>query len=390
MRMILATDGSMKPANVKIGEKRTVTAACIKRDGKEVDAMVADSSAVVMHGELLGVIMALVMAKLEEPKEVTILTDYKNVVKRIQEFQENGQTVESSWYRWIFSLWKEVENIGPRIKIQHVRAHVEVATASTYELLNHQADRVANEARQSRTLNRLAWPTFEMQNYVIWSPSNDSYIEMDPYRCIILARRKERAKNIKIRYPSRFDLTCYERNDTTEAYYTKSLRDYSIRVQVLSRANALMTNLETERIFPGKAEPWGPMCPHCTTEAESDHHIFVKCEQYKQERESCIERLQKRINDWSNHEAHEGLGNLAEELFSDSSLWPGNRSQYYCGLIPRLDIPTNIDHDSTVKRLNLVKMIHIELVKSAGYIWSLRMISRFNAPPPITEDTNVP
>jgi ribonuclease HI len=202
-KMILATDGSMKLANVKMGEKRTVTVACIKKDGKETSAMVQDMSAVVMHGELLGVIMALVQTRLEEPKEVTILTDYKNVVKRIQEFLENGQRVESSWYRWICSLWKEIENIGPRIKIQHVRAHVDVETASTHELLNHQADRVANEARQLRILNRLAWPTFEMQNYVIWSPSNDSYIEMDPYRCIILTRRKQRAEN----NPTRFDLS---------------------------------------------------------------------------------------------------------------------------------------------------------------------------------------
>jgi hypothetical protein len=53
-------------------------------------------------------------------------------------------------------LQSMVENIGLRIKIQHVRAHVDVETASTHELLNHQADRVANEAHQSRTLNRLA------------------------------------------------------------------------------------------------------------------------------------------------------------------------------------------------------------------------------------------
>jgi ribonuclease HI len=391
-KMILATDGSMKPGNVKMGEERTVTAACINRDGKEVGAMVEDNSAVVMHGELLGVIMALIQARLEEPKEVLILTDYLNVVKRIQEFRENGQMAESSWYRWIYGLWREIENTGLRIKIQHVRAHADIETASTHELLNHHADQMANKARKSRTLNRLAWPTFEMQNYVIWSSSNDSYIEMDTYRCITLSRRKRRVDNIKIRYPTRFDLTCYEQNDTSEAYYTKSLKDYSIRVQVLSRAKALMTNLETERMFPGKAEPWGPMCPHCTTKAESDHHVFVVCERYKQERDSCIERLQKRINDWSNkHGPHESLNNLAVELFSDTVLWPGNRSEYYRGLIPRLDIPTNADHESRTKRSNLVKMIHLELVKSAGYIWSLRMKAQFNIPSPaIPDETNVP
>jgi hypothetical protein len=57
---------------------------------------VDDISAVVMHGELLGVIMALVQTRLEEPKEALILTDYLNVVKRIKEFQEIGNMVESS------------------------------------------------------------------------------------------------------------------------------------------------------------------------------------------------------------------------------------------------------------------------------------------------------
>jgi hypothetical protein len=219
-----------------------------------------------------------------------------------------------------------------------------------------------------------------MEKYSAWKPSNNSYIESELYRWTILAQRKERVGKIKLRYPTRFDPTCYKQNGMSEAYCTKNLKDYSIGLQILARAHALMTNLETERIFPGKAEPWGPMCPHCTTKAESDHHIFVTCERYKQERESCIERLQKRMNDWSNkHDPHECLNNLATELFSDSTLWPGNRSEYYKGLIPRLDIPT-ADHDTTIKRSNLVKMVHLELVKSAGYIWSLRMIARFNAP----------
>jgi hypothetical protein len=107
-----------------MGERRTVTAACITSGGKEVGALVDNTSAVVMHGELLGVIMVLAQARLEEPKEALILTDYLNVVKRIKEFQENGNMVESSWYRWICNLWKEIESIGPQLEIQHVRARV--------------------------------------------------------------------------------------------------------------------------------------------------------------------------------------------------------------------------------------------------------------------------
>jgi hypothetical protein len=117
---------------------------------------------------------------------------------------------------------------------------------------------MANKVRRSRTLNYFEWPTFKMQKYAAWTPSDNSYIETDLYRWTILARCKEHTGKIKIRYPTRFDLTCYEQNDTSEAYDTKNLKDYSIPVQILARAHALMTNLETERIFPGKANLGDP------------------------------------------------------------------------------------------------------------------------------------
>jgi hypothetical protein len=94
---------------------------------------------------------------------------------------------ESSWYRWICNLWKEIESIGPQLQIQHVRAHVDIQTASTYELLNHRADQVANKVGKLRTLNYSEWPTFEMQKYTAWKPSDNSYIETDLYRWTILA-----------------------------------------------------------------------------------------------------------------------------------------------------------------------------------------------------------
>src|SRR5213595_1551713 len=58
---------------------------------------------------------------------------------------------------------------------------------------------------------------------------------------------------------------------TNATYYTKSPYDYAIKIQMLTRGNALPTNLRIERIFPDTGH-WGPFCPDCG-EVESEHHI---------------------------------------------------------------------------------------------------------------------
>jgi hypothetical protein len=102
--IIMATDGSMGPVNIKINEKRKVSGTCISNDGKEVGALVEGITAVVMHGELLRIKMALTHVRMEKVKEVLILSDYQNVVRRIQCFQEDRTEWGNSWYIWIYKL----------------------------------------------------------------------------------------------------------------------------------------------------------------------------------------------------------------------------------------------------------------------------------------------
>jgi len=53
---------------------------------------------------LLGVVIALIQAKVERAKEVLILSEYENVVKRIEDFRMKGKGEGNSWYKWIYGI----------------------------------------------------------------------------------------------------------------------------------------------------------------------------------------------------------------------------------------------------------------------------------------------
>jgi hypothetical protein len=205
---------------------------------------------------LLGVVIALIQARVEGVKEMLILSDYENVVKRIEDFRMKGKGEGNSWYKWIYGIWKGLEEDGIKLEIEHVRAHVATGLATDKEKLNQRADDLAQKTREDCSLNRSPWPTFELPEYSPWLQADNSYIEQDLYSWTKSMRSSRRAKRISERYPFRFDLTCFETNDTNEDYYKRSTRDYSIKVQALTRGNALMTNMHAYRIFPDD-DQWG-------------------------------------------------------------------------------------------------------------------------------------
>jgi hypothetical protein len=80
-----ATDGSMSPPSAGIGDKRTVSAACVTQYG-QTSAIVEGNISQVMHGELLGIIMALIQARTLEAKKVHILSDYMSGIRKIRDY----------------------------------------------------------------------------------------------------------------------------------------------------------------------------------------------------------------------------------------------------------------------------------------------------------------
>jgi len=252
--------------------------------------------------------------------------------------------------------------------------------ATEKEQLDQQAGDLARKALEDCSLNRSPWPTFELPEYSPWLQADDSYIEQDLYSWTKSMRISRRAKRISERYPYRFDLTCFETNDTNEDYYKRSTRDYSIKVQALTRGNALMTNMHAYRIFPDN-DQWGPLCPHCPGKAETEHHVFTECTKYAAQRQTCSRRLQNQIDTFAKkNDLSIKLTNIADELISGSIIWPGRRSQYYLGLVPRLHnycTTSSGDKIDERTRITLSKIIHSQMVTTAGFIWSCRMKARY-------------
>ena len=112
------TDGSMIPANARPGDRRTVTAACVS-ECNGLGAVITGREAVVMQGELFGIIMALIRARMERKPEVHIHSDYLNGIRKITDMTSGRLNLEQSagrsWYRWIHMLWQELEEMGTKI-----------------------------------------------------------------------------------------------------------------------------------------------------------------------------------------------------------------------------------------------------------------------------------
>jgi hypothetical protein len=66
------------------------------------------------------------------------------------------------------------------------------------------------------------------------------------------------------------------------------------------------------------------------------------------------------------------LMHFVEKLFQDSDIWPTEVSRSYLGLIPRIQLlPQGVDKSA------IVKLIHLEMVLAAGFIWSRRKKNRY-------------
>jgi len=148
-----------------------------------------------------------------------------------------------------------------------------------------------------------------------------------------------------------------------------------------TRGHVLLTNIKRNTLFPG-SEPSGPCCETCG-EIESEHHVFVTCPCYANERDHCIIQLQNQLKkrlkeatetaDDEDTTDNENINLLKHLVFQDSDIWRTGVSRHYLGVVPRIRaLPQGIDKPT------IVKLIHTEMILAAGLVWSTRMKNRYN------------
>ena len=394
-----------------MGEKRVVSSACVTTS-TAVTAVIRGNAAVVMQGELFAIIIALLKIRSSGTGQHIVLTDYINAARRITHANEDNikplglprsTSSGKAWYKWITTLCQEIRNNGQDLTVRYVEAHVTIDPTPDH-LMNGKADEHARKARSTEnpSLNNAPWPSFFMDNYTPWT-NDASYIELDLYRWTKAMRSRQRTRLVSARN-TLMDLNIFEKHVINSRYYTRTIRDYSLKIQILARGRALMTNFKTERLFPGSV-PSGMFCPWCPGVIENEHHIFVSCERYKTERHQRIEEFLQRIRSLvkeakqsreldnnDNLSFQTRVENFAREYFEDGPTWVGQRSRFYLGLVPNLQflqLPTQTmpglpnvdvpiedeisDKPPILTRSKFGRMLHMEGILLAGYIWSLRM-----------------
>jgi len=411
---IFATDGSMFPASAKPGQHRTVSGACVTEEGT-IGAVVETGNAQVMHGELLGIIMALIQGRGEDLRRIVIFSDYLGAVRNIWDhesvkkqrmdamtgdsniFKLGGKSGEQgldsgagrSWYRWIFLLLDELKEAGIEIEVRHVKAHVtEESEMRPEHKLNEKADRTAKSARDPAqpSPNHCTWPTFTLDRFAMWD-EKQGYIEADLYRYIKHRFRQARRDALfHSDYIMQVNTTPYKTGVHPDYMYRKSTSDYSIRTQALVRGKALYTNRKATMMYPQSNTA---MCPDCPYSIENERHIFVECKTYEPAREAAAQDLVEQINKMNiPHQIREPLKTIAKSMFKDKPPWPSDQTRYFFGMIPQLDgiFDSKLPAEVTAETINdperntteesrgsIRKFLHARAVRTAGYIWSLRM-----------------
>jgi len=159
-----ASDGSMIPASALILDTKSVVAAAM---GIRTLAMkIPGSNVSILHGELVGLISALVLSENTETptqSQSRLLTDHLNTVRLLGDSQSGvDQTPRlrymngRSYYRWLLNLVNQRQLV-----IEYTPGH---STENTLEAnLNHEADFYATASQGFfRQLPNAPTPTFHM------------------------------------------------------------------------------------------------------------------------------------------------------------------------------------------------------------------------------------
>ncbi|KAJ7185757.1 hypothetical protein C8R46DRAFT_881750 [Mycena filopes] len=342
-RQMWGTDGSMIPASATLCERRNVTAAAtgpstvvVRLEGRNLS---------ILHGELMGHIVALVLRSDEGPSPI-LYSDHQNSVDLIHDIRTracqdsrlrnmNGR----SYYRWILGLTCD----GPAKFIDRV------PIAPT--------------------------PTFFMDPFTFFTNA-DGWIESNTRTFIDFFMARDSASKLALGNRMRMLTWAHDSLPPPDYPYTRALSAHSAVIQLYARSGQLPT-AETLEL---RSKLNSGMCRLGCSAIESMHHIFVDCIHFSQWRVDAVAELvaktELKLTEAGISAADQQWFILAAKfMFSDEpAVWPLKMSQFYVGQLPRIcDHLTITLLPNAVKRRRLMAHIsadwHTSAIRLAGRIF---------------------
>ena len=267
-----ASDGSMLPASAGILDDKSVTGAAIR--GKSLALKILGCNVSILHGEQIGLIIALVLAgDLGQNDLVMILTDHLNSVRLINDSQTNVSQSSRlcymngrSYYRWILSLISR-----SRATVSYTAGHSDESTVEAR--LNEEADLLATSSQKIyKELLYAPIPSFFMNDFTIHSEA-DGWIESNVMHFIDALLARKTAKALGIGHDLRMSTWAHDPGPPPDFPYIKAVSAHSAAIQLYARSGQLaMADVLYRR---GKKDS-DLCCLGCDATGDM-HHIFVYC-----------------------------------------------------------------------------------------------------------------
>lgn len=237
-----ASDGSMIPSSAALLDTKTVIGAAT---GTQTLAMkVSGINISILHGELIGMIAALVLSKstgTANPNSHRLLTDHLNTVRLVADSQTGVDQTPClrfmngcSYYRWLLNLTNQ-----SKTQIDYTPGH---STETTIEAkLNNEADFYASKSQEfAKNLPLAPIPTFYMNNFTFHSKT-DGWIESNIPSYIDALMTKQSAMELGIGHSLRMSTWAHDKHTPPDYPYTCATSAHSAAVQLYARSGQLAT-----------------------------------------------------------------------------------------------------------------------------------------------------
>ena len=332
-----ASDGSMKPASATIEDDKVVLGAAtgpstlvLKIPGRNVS---------ILHGEQIGLIIALILAGRNSSDAQYLITDHLNSVRLIEDSQSSISQVSRlrnmngrSYYRWILSLVDRVD-----VSVKYTPAHTDGDTLEA--TMNRDADFYASSSHEVKhVIPQSPLPTFHMNDYTFYR-DEDGWIESNIGDFIDVTMAREISTKLGCGNKYRMSTWAHEQSALPDFPYIRAASAHSAAVQLYARSG----QLPTADVLMERGKLLSDKCRLGCDDIEDMHHIFVDCRIYKgwrdEARMSVVDWTKEKLDAVEIEEAvKDSLLTAAKLLFIDDPLvWPLQKTLFYLGQLPKID-----------------------------------------------------